>query len=467
MSYVYSPPGNPNAGKFRVMDSTFYQVDSLQCKNGIFTDTHDIIFLSNGHYMMIGYEFRTMNLSSYHWFGGNGSPGSSTASVKCGVVQELDQNKNVVFTWKSADYYQFSDVEEQWLFNPLNVDWTHFNAVELDTEGNILVTVRHFSEITKINKQTSAIMWRFGGKRNQFTFIDDPYSGFIGPHDARRIQGGNLTLLDNGYRQQFIHPARALEYNVNTQNMTATLVWSYTYSSGSSSRFMGNVQRLQNGNTVIGWGGMLNANVTFNCVKPNGNLVMEVRFPDSLITYRAFNFPDLPFNLNRPRIRCTDSIGNHYLDAGTGYSSYLWSTGATTRIIQINSPGTYYVFVPYGQGGFISSERAVITNMSNPCSQVGIEEVSNELPERFELHQNYPNPFNPTTHFGFRIAEFGLVRLTIYDALGREATVLVNENLKPGSYKVSWDGTNYPSGLYFYVLSAGNFTQTKKMVLVK
>jgi hypothetical protein len=123
--------------------------------------------------------------------------------------------------------------------------------------------------------------------------------------------------------------------------------------------------------------------------------------------------------------------------------------------------------VPYGQGGFISSERAVITNMSNPCSQVGIEEVSNELPERFELHQNYPNPFNPTTHFGFRIAEFGLVRLTIYDALGREATVLVNENLKPGSYKVSWDGTNYPSGLYFYVLSAGNFTQTKKMVLVK
>jgi hypothetical protein len=467
MTYVFSPGANPNAGRFRVMDSTFYVVDSLQCKNGIFTDTHDIIFLPNGHYLMLGYEFRTMNLSSYNWFNGNGSPGSSNANVKCGVIQELDENKNVVFSWKAADHYQFSDVEQQWLFSPINVDWTHFNSVEQDTDGNILISLRHFSEITKINRQTGAIMWRFGGKRNQFTFINDPYSSFIGQHDARRISNGNVTLFDNGFRQQFIHPARALEYALNTQNMTATLVWSHIYASNASSRFMGGMQRLASGNTVIGWGSLVNANVTFNMVKPNNSLVMELRFPDSLITYRAYNFPNLPFNMNRPVVRCFDSTAGSYLDAGAGHSSYLWSSGATTRIIPVTSPGTYYVFVPYGQGGFISSERTVITSMNNPCENVSIGEPVSEIPGKFELMQNYPNPFNPGTNFEYRIASFGPVSLKVYNATGEEAAVLVNEQQVPGVYYVNWNASAYPSGVYYYKLEAGSFTQTRKMVLLK
>ena len=83
---------------------------------------------------------------------------------------------------------------------------------------------------------------------------------------------------------------------------------------------------------------------------------------------------------------------------------------------------------------------------------LGINRISTELPEKFELMQNYPNPFNPTTHFGFRIAEFGLVKLIVYDALGKEVQVLVNEQLQPGSYEADWDASAYPSGVYYYKL---------------
>jgi hypothetical protein len=98
---------------------------------------------------------------------------------------------------------------------------------------------------------------------------------------------------------------------------------------------------------------------------------------------------------------------------------------------------------------------------------IGIEPISSEVPQGFSLSQNYPNPFNPSTNFEFRIAEFGVVSLKIYDLLGREITVLVNEELKAGVYKAEWDASAYPSGVYFYRLAAGNFTETKKMILVK
>lgn len=88
-------------------------------------------------------------------------------------------------------------------------------------------------------------------------------------------------------------------------------------------------------------------------------------------------------------------------------------------------------------------------------------------PEKFSLSQNYPNPFNPVTNFGFRIAEFGLVKLTIYDAVGKEIAIIVNEEMQPGSYSVDWDASNYPSGVYFYKLESGSFVESKKMVLIK
>jgi len=91
----------------------------------------------------------------------------------------------------------------------------------------------------------------------------------------------------------------------------------------------------------------------------------------------------------------------------------------------------------------------------------------NETPYSYSLSQNYPNPFNPTTKLGFRIADFGLVQLRVFNILGEEVATLINEVLNPGSYSVSFDGANLSSGVYFYQVKSGNFIDTKKMVLLK
>lgn len=100
---------------------------------------------------------------------------------------------------------------------------------------------------------------------------------------------------------------------------------------------------------------------------------------------------------------------------------------------------------------------------------IGIEPISNEIPNQFSLSQNYPNPFNPTTKIRFDISGTSAAQtyLSVYDILGSEVATLVNEELKPGTYETKWDASNFVSGVYFYKLSTTDFTETKKMILIK
>lgn len=100
-------------------------------------------------------------------------------------------------------------------------------------------------------------------------------------------------------------------------------------------------------------------------------------------------------------------------------------------------------------------------------SYTGLNNVSTELPSQFSLSQNYPNPFNPTTNIKFNIPKSGFVKLTVFDVLGKEIQTLVNEQLSPGSYSYDFDASHLPSGIYYYKIESNEFTQTKKMVLIK
>jgi len=98
---------------------------------------------------------------------------------------------------------------------------------------------------------------------------------------------------------------------------------------------------------------------------------------------------------------------------------------------------------------------------------IGIIPVTNLIPGEFTLYQNYPNPFNPETKIRFDIAKSSYTTLKIYDAMGSEISTLVNENISAGTYEVTWNAQNFTSGVYFYKLINEDFTQTKKMVLIK
>ena len=104
-------------------------------------------------------------------------------------------------------------------------------------------------------------------------------------------------------------------------------------------------------------------------------------------------------------------------------------------------------------------------------SSVGIKEI-NETPGKFILYQNYPNPFNPSTNIKYQIPNSKFVTLKVYDVLGKEVETLVNEMQSAGTYEISWNARNgvsaaYSSGIYYYKLVAGNYTDTKKMILIK
>jgi hypothetical protein len=101
---------------------------------------------------------------------------------------------------------------------------------------------------------------------------------------------------------------------------------------------------------------------------------------------------------------------------------------------------------------------------SNP---IGLEPLSNNVPAKYELRQNYPNPFNPVTQIKFNVLKSSLVKINIYDIAGKEIAVLVNQHLEAGEYRTSWDASSYASGIYFSRMEAANFSETRKMSLVK
>lgn len=98
---------------------------------------------------------------------------------------------------------------------------------------------------------------------------------------------------------------------------------------------------------------------------------------------------------------------------------------------------------------------------------VGINPILNEIPDKFLLSQNYPNPFNPITKIKFQIPKLSHTKITVFDILGKVVATLVNEEIKPGTYEIDFNGSSLASGIYYYKLNAESYTDTKKMVLVK
>jgi len=443
--------------KFYVLDSTFTIKDSVVTQNGIYLDSHEFQILPNGNYLMLGYENVFMNLSAYAWFKPTGTHGSSVASVKCCVIQEQDPNKNVVFEWHCKDYFSFADGDSLWYANPNVVDWTHSNALELDNDGNILLSSRHFDEITKINRTDSSIMWRLGGVQNQFTFLTDTVP-FYGQHDIRRIANGNITLYDNGFRALSApyHGARALEYQLDEVNRTASLVWGYVYDSTMYSKATGNVQRLLNGNTLVNFGIIGSKNVAFVVVDSLKNKVFELTFEDTMYSYRAFNFQQLPWMFHRPEITCFDSAGITYLDAGAGYASYEWNNGSTSRIIPVTAADTFIVWVPYGTDGFISSEKLIITNTQDPCglTSVNLSAEKNEI-------EIYPNPAGDELYINCESLKGIQSEFSIYNVIGEK---ILSGDLATDKKTSTLDISSLPAGAYVLVVSSSVKNYTVKVM---
>jgi photosystem II stability/assembly factor-like uncharacterized protein len=153
------------------------------------------------------------------------------------------------------------------------------------------------------------------------------------------------------------------------------------------------------------------------------------------------------------------------LDVGV----FMTNNGGTSWIeLASGLPNTIPIDLDYHLGTNtikIGTHGRGVWKLNGPL--VGIVNSASSVPDNYSLYQNYPNPFNPVTKIKYSVKQSGIVKLKVYDALGRNVSVIVNQNQSPGTYEVVFDAANLTSGIYFYQLEAGNYSETKKMMVLK
>ncbi len=160
----------------------------------------------------------------------------------------------------------------------------------------------------------------------------------------------------------------------------------------------------------------------------------------------------------------------------TNDSVYSWSRFLPNTIDTVGNISTYgvkpgadtnyfFLFGGFKNPNVVSTAQKF--TFATPPPPIGINVISHNVPNSFKLYQNYPNPFNPSTTISFGLSKSSNVRLVVTDILGREVAVLVNEPKTAGIHNVSFEASGLSSGIYFYTLRAGDFKETKKMLLVK
>lgn len=248
-SYTYFVP---RVGHIR-LDSTFERtIDTVNSIKGS-TDFHELKILRNGNYLVLGAMPRTVDMSKVV------DGGKVDAVVGDALLEEQRPDGTVVWSWNSKDHVNILDATPDIELKGGTVDYIHVNSVIEDTDGNLIVSARHFDEVFKINRQTGAIAWRLGGKaskHNQFRWLNDTVNGYWGfshQHTVSRTSDGHLLLFDNGNLKSPEY-SRAVEYEIDEVNKTVRRVWQYRPAKDIASRTMGSVERLPNGGTLICWG---------------------------------------------------------------------------------------------------------------------------------------------------------------------------------------------------------------------
>ena len=260
------------------MDSSFNIKETFHTSNGYSIDVHDLRVLPNGHYYILGKKLVGVDMSQIV------AGGNSHAQVIDMALQEFDSTGNVVFQWDALENYKITDADDQVDLTQSEIDFVHFNSIEVDTDSNIILSARNLDEITKIN-HSGEIIWRLGGENNQFSFINDD-RGFSRQHDIRRIYNGDITIFDNGV----YHPnpySSAVEYNLDEKNKTATLINRYSHNK-IFTRSRGNIEELPNGDKFISWGEVIKPAITE--IKPDNSIAYELSFGASYIRFHSFRF---------------------------------------------------------------------------------------------------------------------------------------------------------------------------------
>jgi len=242
--YVARPP-TPQSGDVEPwveLDPLGSITRTLTCARGLPSRLHDLIGEPDGSYWIMCDETRTTDLRDLG--------GVAGARVTGTVVQHVAADGGLLFEWSPFEHFAITDVDAAERMGT-SVNWMHGNALDFDSDGNLLVSFRNLGEITKIDTRTGAVIWRLGGRRNEFTFLDVPLPAFAHQHGVRSLGDGALVILDNiGNPSE----SRAERYVVDEAMHTARLAQSYGSVPGVVTQIGGSVQPLWDGRTLVSFG---------------------------------------------------------------------------------------------------------------------------------------------------------------------------------------------------------------------
>ncbi|HMT11986.1 MAG TPA: YCF48-related protein, partial [Ignavibacteria bacterium] len=330
------------------------------------------------------------------------------------------------------------------------------NCLFKTTNGGATIT-----EITFVN---------IPGKLTEIQFLDANTGYILGKYNTawKTTDGGNNWSLLSGY-------GTGSHYCMKFSNENLGFIGLYDLGLGSG------VSRTTNGG--LNW--------SFMPMPEAGDYIWDFCFLNSntgFFTTDGKIFKTTNSGINWFSVYETNYLINYasifsiqFVNDNTGYATY-----AQGKIVKTTDAGNTWAihtsvtdnwftdmyFTDVNTGYFIGSNGVILKTTNGGGSPIGIEPVSSSIPNSFELFQNYPNPFNPVTTIRFSIPNSAngrneLTTLKIFDILGKEISVPVNEILSPGEYEITWDAGNYPSGVYFCVLSSGSRSTSLKIMLVK
>jgi Arylsulfotransferase (ASST) len=260
-------------GRYTIYDNSYRLIKYVRPGNGLSGDMHEFKITSrNTALMTLSHRVRV-----------------KTRSVLEGAFQEIDiRTGRVLFEWHSVghvalleSYYRLPRAPDK------TYDYFHINTVELDRDGNYLISARNTHAIYKISRKTGKVLWRLGGKRSDFQLGRGVRFGW--QHDFRRQANGTFTMFDNEAAPKLRKQSRGLVLRVDERHRTVTLLHSFVHTPPIVAVDQGNMQKLANGNYLVGWG----HEPYVTEFGPHGKTLLDLRFgPASGVdSYRAYKFP--------------------------------------------------------------------------------------------------------------------------------------------------------------------------------
>jgi hypothetical protein len=336
------PADGLGTGGYTIADSAYRTIAVVRPGHGLVGDIHEFLITPRNTALLTIFHRIRRDLSALG--------GARDADVFEGVVQEVDiATGRVLFEWHSIDhvapvesYYRPPRPDRSSSVPPY--DYFHVNSIDVDNDGNLLVSARNTHAVYKISRRSGRILWRLGGKRSDFAF--GPGARFAWQHDARRRPDGTITLFDNEAAPKTGPQSRAIVLRVDTRRRSAILVRRLVHRHPSLlSADQGNVQLLPDGHYLVGWG----AHPYVTEFDRRGRVLFDLRFDTGADSYRAYRFPWRGRPRDRPALAVAHGRG------GTEKLFVSWNGATDVRRWQLlagNARGSLVAVRTVAKTGF-------------------------------------------------------------------------------------------------------------------